>query len=184
MLEQTVKGRCCTVVDPSNQDVRVKTHWLLFSVTDDEINTALVVTVTEVAGEKRRVNGCASVGPMTRTAVLRLKRGATTDDVSLQLRGAAEMALVVVPGSAHLFLQCNRTGDIQIMLALLFPCANSKGAGTATLLMVTFQMWQLSQKLLHGSPPLRMPATVDYCPGNVTGLSGNFNETSLTEEHE
>ncbi|KAM7304175.1 sodium-coupled monocarboxylate transporter 2 [Ixodes scapularis] len=61
--------------------------------------------------------------------------------------------------------------------------STTKGAGTATLLMVTFQMWHMSQKLLHGAPPPRMPVTVNYCPGNITGLSGYVNNTLLTDDH-
>ncbi|CAN7992857.1 unnamed protein product, partial [Ixodes hexagonus] len=56
----------------------------------------------------------------------------------------------------------------------------AKGAGAATLLMVTFQMWHMSQKILHGAPPSRMPVTVDYCSENVTSLSGNVSGTLLT----
>lgn len=113
--ELTVKGRRCIVVDRSNQDVKVKLHWLLFDVADDDNKSALAPygTVTKVAMEKWRFDGCTSIGPMTRTAVLRLKRGATVDDVPHQLRIAGEMALVVVPGRAPLCLRCSRTGHIR-----------------------------------------------------------------------
>ncbi|XP_040077877.3 sodium-coupled monocarboxylate transporter 2 [Ixodes scapularis] len=52
--------------------------------------------------------------------------------------------------------------------ALMFPCVNSKGAGVATLLTTTFQLWHMSEKLRLGVRPPRMPVTMDYCPGNIT----------------
>ncbi|KAM7304164.1 sodium-coupled monocarboxylate transporter 2 [Ixodes scapularis] len=52
--------------------------------------------------------------------------------------------------------------------ALMFPCVNSKGAGVATLLTTTFQLWHMSEKLRLGIRPPRMPVTMDYCPGNIT----------------
>ncbi|KAM7299341.1 uncharacterized protein ISCGN_019908 [Ixodes scapularis] len=113
--ELTVKGRRCVVVDPCHQDIRVKLHWLLFNVPDDDVRAALAPygKVTEVAREKWRVDGCQSVGTMTRTAVLRLKAGVTLDDIPHQLRVGGELALVVVPGRAPLCLRCQRTGHIR-----------------------------------------------------------------------
>uniref|UniRef100_A0A6B0V0X4 Putative iodide/myo-inositol/multivitamin symporter n=1 Tax=Ixodes ricinus TaxID=34613 RepID=A0A6B0V0X4_IXORI len=70
-----------------------------------------------------------------------------------------------------------------LLLAFLFPCANSKGASTATLMTVSFQMWHMSQKIIQGSLPPRLPVTVDYCPGNFTGTSRHLNETLLTQDH-
>ncbi|KAG0420095.1 hypothetical protein HPB47_003680 [Ixodes persulcatus] len=92
---------------PSHQDVRVKLHWLLFSVADDDVREALAPygKVIEVAREKWRVDGCQSVGTMTRTAVLRLKAGITCDEIPHQLRVGGELALVVVPGRAPLCLR-------------------------------------------------------------------------------
>ncbi|KAM7297209.1 uncharacterized protein ISCGN_022362 [Ixodes scapularis] len=113
--ELTVKGRRCIVIDPSHQDVRVKLHWLLFSVADGDVREALAPygKVIEVAREKWRVDGCQSVGTMTRTAVLRLKAGITCDDIPHQLRVGGELALVVVPGRAPLCLRCQQTGHIR-----------------------------------------------------------------------
>ncbi|KAM7290836.1 uncharacterized protein ISCGN_027424 [Ixodes scapularis] len=118
MLETTeliVKGRRCVVVDPSHQDVRVKLHWLLFNVADDDVREALTPygRVLEVTRERWRVDGCQSVGTMTRTAVLRLKAGVTCEDIPHQLRVGGELALVVVPGRAPLCLRCQQTGHIR-----------------------------------------------------------------------
>ncbi|KAM7300190.1 uncharacterized protein ISCGN_020754 [Ixodes scapularis] len=113
--ELVVKNSRCIVIDPSNQDVRMKVHWLLYNVADDDVRAALAPhgKVVEVAKEKWRVDGCGSVGTMTRTAVLRLKGGVTVDDIPHQLRVGGELALVVVPGRAPLCLRCQRTGHIR-----------------------------------------------------------------------
>lgn len=49
-------------------------------------------------GKSTRVGGCTLIGTMTRTAIQRLKRGATVDDIPHKLQIAGQMALVVVPG--------------------------------------------------------------------------------------
>ncbi|KAM7284689.1 uncharacterized protein ISCGN_001783 [Ixodes scapularis] len=89
-----VKGKRCLVIDPGNRDVRLKLHWLLFHVPDDE-----------------GVTGC---GSMTRTAVIRLKPGVSLDDLPHQLKIAGGLALVVAPGRAPLCLRCQRTGHIRL----------------------------------------------------------------------
>lgn len=113
--EMTVMGRRCIVIDPCNQDVRIKLHWLLFHVADDDVRAALSPygKVLEVVREKWRVDGCVGVSTTTRTAVLRLKGGVTLDDIPHQLRIAGEYALVVVPGRAPLCLRCERKGHIR-----------------------------------------------------------------------
>ncbi|KAM7303636.1 hypothetical protein ISCGN_013581 [Ixodes scapularis] len=68
-----------------------------------------------------------------------------------------------------------------LMLALIFPWANNKGAGVATLLMISFQLWHMSEKVRLGSLPPRMPASVDFCPTNFTAMAPASN-TSLTQE--
>ncbi|KAM7293344.1 uncharacterized protein ISCGN_026474 [Ixodes scapularis] len=113
--ELVVKGRRCIVVDPGNRDVRLKLHWLLFNVGDDDVRAALAPygKVLDVSRERWHIDGCHSVSTMTRTAVLRLKGGVTPDDIPHQLRVAGELALVVVPGRAPLCLRCQRTGHIR-----------------------------------------------------------------------
>lgn len=97
--ELTVKLRRCVVIDSSNQDVRIKLHWLLYKVGDDDVSAALAPygKVMEVTREKGRVDGCTGVSTTTRTAVLRLKKGVTQDEIPHQLRIAGELVLVVAP---------------------------------------------------------------------------------------
>ncbi|CAN7939027.1 unnamed protein product [Ixodes hexagonus] len=110
-----VKGRRCIVVDPGNRDVRVKLHWLLYHVPDDEVKAALAPygTVTEMGTEKWRVQGFMDCGSMTRTAVIRLNPGLGLGKLPHQLRIAGGQVLVVVPGRAPLCLRCERTGHIR-----------------------------------------------------------------------
>lgn len=110
-----VKGKRCLVIDPGNRDVRLKLHWLLFHVPDDEVRVALSPygKVIEVGTEKWRVQGVMGCGSMTRTAVIRLKPGVSLDDLPHQLKIAGGLALVVAPGRAPLCLRCQRTGHIR-----------------------------------------------------------------------
>ncbi|KAH7985074.1 hypothetical protein HPB52_024322 [Rhipicephalus sanguineus] len=55
-----------------------------------------------------------------------------------------------------------------LVLAILFPFANSKGAGAATCLTIAFQLWHMIGRLRSGILPHRMPVTLDYCPDNTT----------------
>ncbi|KAM7301769.1 uncharacterized protein ISCGN_017286 [Ixodes scapularis] len=94
--ELVVKGRRCIVVDPGNRDIRVKLHWLLYHVPDDEVKAALASygTVTEMGTEKWRVQGVMDCGSMTRTAVIRLNPGLGLDTLPHQLRIAGGQVLV------------------------------------------------------------------------------------------
>ncbi|KAG0439684.1 hypothetical protein HPB47_016562 [Ixodes persulcatus] len=110
-----VKGRRCVVVDPANRDVRVKIHWLLHYVPDDEVRVALAPygQVIDVGTEKWRVEGIMGCGSMTRTAVIRLKPGIGLEDLPHQLRIAGGPAHVVAPGRPPLCLPCQQTGHIR-----------------------------------------------------------------------
>ncbi|CAN7990164.1 unnamed protein product [Ixodes pacificus] len=67
------------------------------------------------------------------------------------------------------------------LMALIFPCVNSKGAGTATLLMIAFQFWLMYNKFLLEFRPLRIPVTLNNCPGNYTTLlTETSNATSIS----
>ncbi|EEC04499.1 hypothetical protein IscW_ISCW002800 [Ixodes scapularis] len=69
------------------------------------------------------------------------------------------------------------------MYSVIIPYLGSaaKGAGVATLLMISFQLWHMSEKVRLGSLPPRMPASVDFCPTNFTAMAPASN-TSLTHE--
>lgn len=118
MLTETeivVKGRKCVVINPCNRAVRVKLHWMLYHVRDDDIRVAFAPygNIIEVSREKWRAEGCSSQCSMTRVAVLRLKAGVSPEDIPHELRIAGAKALVVVPGRAPLCLRCQRTGHIR-----------------------------------------------------------------------
>lgn len=55
-----------------------------------------------------------------------------------------------------------------LVLAILFPFANSKGAGAAACLTIAFQVWHMIGRMYSGILPPRMPVTLDYCPDNTT----------------
>lgn len=55
-----------------------------------------------------------------------------------------------------------------LVLAILFPFANSKGAGAAACLTIAFQIWHMIGRLRSGILPDRMPVTMDYCADNTT----------------
>ncbi|XP_075559291.1 uncharacterized protein LOC142590749 [Dermacentor variabilis] len=113
--EMKVKGQRCLVIDPANQDVRLKLHWLFFNVADDDVRVALAPfrKVTEVSKEKWRVQGIQDKGSTTRLVRLKLLNGIKVDDLPHQLRVAGDMALLVAPGRAPLCLRCHSKGHIR-----------------------------------------------------------------------
>lgn len=110
-----VKDLRCMVVDPNNQVLRVKVHWVLYGVPDDMVRAAFAPygVVTDVARDRWRVSGCGDKGSTTRLVSLKLKAGVTPDDVPHQLRIAGDNALVVVPGRLPLCLRCQRSGHVR-----------------------------------------------------------------------
>lgn len=66
------KGHRCLVVDPQNQEVRVKMHWLLHGVTVEDIRAASVNygRVNEITRERWRVSGVNDKASRTRTVLL------------------------------------------------------------------------------------------------------------------
>lgn len=113
--EQEVKGHRCLVIDPQNQQVRLKLHWLLHGVEDEDVRTAFAAfgKVTEVTKERWRVQGVHDKGSTTRTVMLKLKTGVKVDDLPHQIRVAGELALVVAPGRPMQCLRCRATGHVR-----------------------------------------------------------------------
>ncbi|XP_065311184.1 uncharacterized protein [Dermacentor albipictus] len=113
--ELRVKNRRCLVIDPANQDVRLKLHWLLHNVPDEDVRVAFAPygKVTEVGRERWRVQGMTEKGSTTRLVTLKLKAGVKLDDLPHQLSVGGELALVVVPGRPPLCLRCRGTGHIR-----------------------------------------------------------------------
>lgn len=113
--EQEVKGRRCLIFDPQNQQVRLKLHWLLQGVDDEDVRTAFAAygRVTEVTKERWRVQGVHDKGSTTRTVMLKLKAGVKLDDLPHQIRVAGELALVVAPGRPMQCLRCHTTGHVR-----------------------------------------------------------------------
>ncbi|XP_049524049.1 uncharacterized protein LOC125945801 [Dermacentor silvarum] len=113
--EMEVKGLRCLVIDPANQDVRLKLHWLLFNAADADVRVALAPygNVTDVTKEKWRVQGIQDKGSTTRVVRLKLHNGIKVDDLPHQLRVAGDMALLVAPGRAPLCLRCHSKGHIR-----------------------------------------------------------------------
>ncbi|XP_070390977.1 uncharacterized protein [Dermacentor albipictus] len=113
--ELTVKGRRCIVIDPSHRDVRLKLHWLLYHVREEDVRNALnpYGTVLEIGLDNWRLDGYSQQSTMTRTVVVRLKADVTLDDIPHQLRVGGELALVVAPGRAPRCLRCQQIGHIR-----------------------------------------------------------------------
>ncbi|XP_077527392.1 uncharacterized protein LOC144138796 [Haemaphysalis longicornis] len=110
-----VKDRRCLVIDPSNQEARLKLHWLLHNVPDDAVRAALAPygRVGEVRRERWRVEGIQDKGSTLRTVTLKLKAGVTIDDLPHELRVTGDKALVVVAGRAPQCLRCNLKGHVR-----------------------------------------------------------------------
>ncbi|XP_070392804.1 uncharacterized protein [Dermacentor albipictus] len=113
--ELQVKGRRCIVIDPEDQQVKLRLHWMLHGVQEEDIRTAFAAfgKVTEVTREHWRVLGMREKGSTTRTVLLKLKPGIKVDDLPHQVRVAGELALVVVPGRPMQCLRCHGTGHVR-----------------------------------------------------------------------
>ncbi|XP_077483530.1 uncharacterized protein LOC144093728 [Amblyomma americanum] len=114
-VDVKVKDRPCLLIDPNNREVRVKLHWLLHGVTDEDVRVALSPygKVLQVTREKWRALGVTEKGSTTRTVGLKLHADVKIDDIPHQLKIAGELTLVVVPGRAPLCLRCKSTGHIR-----------------------------------------------------------------------
>lgn len=113
--EFQVKGRRCLVIDPQDHQVRLKLHWLLHGVADEDIRAAFAPygKVTEVNRERWRVQGVADKGSTTRSVLLKLKKGVKLEELPHQIRVAGELALVVAPGRPIQCLRCNGQGHVR-----------------------------------------------------------------------
>ncbi|XP_049511198.1 uncharacterized protein LOC125939801 [Dermacentor silvarum] len=113
--ELQVKSKRCIVIDPANRDVRMKVHWLLHSVPDEDVRLAFMPfgKVTDIVRERWRAEGLTDKGSTTRLVTLKLNAGVKIDDLPHQLSVSGELALVVVPGRAPLCLRCRGTGHIR-----------------------------------------------------------------------
>ncbi|XP_077492312.1 uncharacterized protein LOC144103482 [Amblyomma americanum] len=113
--ELEVKGRRCIVFDPEDHQVKLRLHWMLHGVADEDIRTAFAAfgNVTEVTRERWHVAGMKEKGSTTRTVLLKLKPGVKVDDLPHQVRVAGELALVVVPGRPMQCLRCGGTGHVR-----------------------------------------------------------------------
>lgn len=114
-LEVNVKGHRCIVVDPSNQKVRLKLHWLLYNAADEDFRAALAPygKVGEVCKERWRVTGVQEKSSTTRTVNITLKAGLKVYGLPHQLRVAGELALLLVPKRAPQCLRCGSTGHVR-----------------------------------------------------------------------
>ncbi|XP_075732965.1 uncharacterized protein LOC142775452 [Rhipicephalus microplus] len=113
--EVKLKGQRCLLIDPSNQKLRLKLHWLLPTVPDDDVRAAFLNygRVTDIIKERWKVSGVTDKASTTRNVTMTLKAGVKPEDLPHQIRIAGELALVVVPGRAPLCLRCQCTGHIR-----------------------------------------------------------------------
>ncbi|XP_077512790.1 uncharacterized protein LOC144123960 [Amblyomma americanum] len=113
--ELKVKSARCLVIDPADQDVRMKLHWRLHSVPDEDVGLALAPfgKVTNVSRERWRVHGVSDKASTTRLVTIKLNAGVKLDDLPHQVSVAGELALVVVSSRPPLCLRCSGTGHVR-----------------------------------------------------------------------
>ncbi|KAK8772908.1 hypothetical protein V5799_012559 [Amblyomma americanum] len=111
--ELLVKKRRCLVIDPANQDVRLKLHWLLHCVPDEEVRAAFAQygKVSETSRESWWVHGMTLKGSKTRLVTLKMKAGVKIDDLTHQLPVGGDLTLVV-PGRPPLCPRCRSASHI------------------------------------------------------------------------
>ncbi|KAH6937036.1 hypothetical protein HPB50_025304 [Hyalomma asiaticum] len=74
---------------PRTNQVKLRLHWLLHGVSDEDVRVAFAAFGVEVSRERWRVLGMA-----TRTVLLMLKRGLKVEDLPHQIRVDGDLALV------------------------------------------------------------------------------------------
>ncbi|XP_054919346.2 sodium-dependent multivitamin transporter-like isoform X2 [Dermacentor andersoni] len=98
---------------------------------------------------------------------------------------AYSLAVPFIGSTMRIFILINSavTGPFVglLVLAILFPFANSKGAGAAACLTIVFQLWHMIGRMYSGILPLRMPVTLDYCPDNTTDVDVIDYPTNTTD---
>lgn len=115
LKEMEVKGRRCVVVDPQDRQVKLRLHWLIYGVADEDVRTALAAygNVVDVQRERWRVPGVQEKNSTARTVLMKLKTGLKLEDLPHQVRVAGELALVVVPGRPMQCLRCQGSGHVR-----------------------------------------------------------------------
>ncbi|KAH6939991.1 hypothetical protein HPB50_023871 [Hyalomma asiaticum] len=112
LKELKVKGRRCAVVDPQDQQVKLRLRWLLHGVSDEDVRAACAAfrKVVEVSHERWRVPGMAHKCSTTGTVLL--KCGLKVEDLPQQIHVDGELALMVVPGRPMHSLRCQGMGHV------------------------------------------------------------------------
>lgn len=110
-----VKGRFCAVIDPVQQDITLKVHWVPFHVTGEALKKAFdhYGEVKEVRQEEWKVRGFEQAESTTRIVRMTLREDLTPDSLPHLFKFFGGSVLVVVPGRAPICLRCRRKGHIR-----------------------------------------------------------------------
>ncbi|XP_050036181.1 uncharacterized protein [Dermacentor andersoni] len=110
-----VKGRFCAVIDPVQQDITLKVHWVPFHVTGEALKKAFdhYGEVKEVRQEDWKVRGFEQAESTTRIVRMTLRENLTPDALPHLFKIFGGSVLVVVPGRAPICLRCRRKGHIR-----------------------------------------------------------------------
>ncbi|XP_070392160.1 uncharacterized protein [Dermacentor albipictus] len=110
-----VKGGFCAVIDPVQQDVTVKVHWVDFAVQSESFRQALSSfgDVLDVSNDNWSVTGFEHATSTTRVVRMRLKEGVELDDLPHLFKLGSGTVLLVAPGRSPLCLRCRRQGHIR-----------------------------------------------------------------------
>ncbi|KAH6929717.1 hypothetical protein HPB50_020666 [Hyalomma asiaticum] len=110
-----VKGRFCAVIDPVQQDITLKVHWVPFHVTGEALKKAFdhYGEVKEVRQDEWKVRGFEQAESTTRIVRMTLREDLTPDELPHLFRIFGGSVLVVVPGRAPICLRCRRKGHIR-----------------------------------------------------------------------
>ncbi|KAH7964543.1 hypothetical protein HPB51_027215 [Rhipicephalus microplus] len=109
-----VKVGLCAIIDPIQQDVTVKIHWVDFAASNESIGQALsdIGEVVEFSNNWT-VAGLEHATSTTRVVRLKLKESVVLEDLSLLSKFGGSTVLLVAPGRAPLCLRCHMQGHIR-----------------------------------------------------------------------
>ncbi|KAH6947859.1 hypothetical protein HPB50_021844 [Hyalomma asiaticum] len=110
-----VKGRFCAAIDPVQQDITLKVHWVPLHVTGEALKKVFdhYGDVKEVGQDEWKVRGFEQAESTTRIVRMTLREDLAPDALPHLFRIFGGSVLVVVPGRAPICLRCRCKGHIR-----------------------------------------------------------------------
>ncbi|KAG0432885.1 hypothetical protein HPB47_020422 [Ixodes persulcatus] len=110
--EFKVRGLRCTILDPDDNKVYLRLHWVPYHIPDEAVRRALksFCKVSDNARETWLAEGFEGIESKTGVIRMKKKEGMSVEAMPHQLRFIGGSGLLVISGRTPLCLRCCRTG--------------------------------------------------------------------------